>query len=230
MGFFAALQHRTHIPRPWIEVPQKPRTHPARHTQISNRIAFDWGRDPVGNRGAERCLRHLRRWARGRPFVVLALDGENWMRVRGFLHHLYGGLEGAGDLETVTLHDLLQEFEARRLDSFPEGSWGRHNDLSTWVGSPAKDRLWAEIEGTRRMLLEAPGGAPEEAWRWLYAAEGSDYTYWDTTGEGPFIQLARAFLRRARELAEMRGASPAPTASPHGAVPGPHQAPWRPGA
>jgi alpha-amylase/alpha-mannosidase (GH57 family) len=171
-----------------------------RHTHISNHLAFDWNKDPVGRDGADQCLRHLRRSARGRPFVVLALDGENWMKGKGLLHHLFSDLEDAEDMETVTLHELLQDRGAEPLESVPEGSWGRNHDLSTWVGSPAKDRLWAEITETRRLMMDSPQDAPPEAWRCLYIAEGSDYTYWDTTKEGPLMKLARAYLHRAREI------------------------------
>ncbi len=173
-----------------------------RHTHISNHLAFDWNKDPVGRVGAEQFMRHLRRSARGRPLVVLAMDGENWMNGTGLLHHLYGALEGAEDMETVTLRELLEDFEAQPLRSIPEGSWGRNNDLSTWVGSPAKDHLWRVIEETRQILVTSPQGNLREAWRCLYIAEGSDYTYWDTTKEGPLMKLAAAYLRRARELAQ----------------------------
>ncbi len=173
-----------------------------RHSHISNHIAFDWNKDPVGRVGAEQFMRHLRRSARGRPLVVLAMDGENWMNGTGLLHHLYGALEGAEDMETVTLRELLEDFEAQPLRSIPEGSWGRNNDLSTWVGSPAKDHLWRVIEETRQILVTSPQGNLREAWRCLYVAEGSDYTYWDTTKEGPLMKLAATYLRRARELAQ----------------------------
>ncbi len=176
-----------------------------RHTHISNHIAFDWNSDVVGRTGAEQCMRHLRRSARDRAFIVLAMDGENWMNGRGLLHHLYKALEGAEDMETVTLHELQEKSQPQRLRSIPEGSWGRNNDLSTWIGSPAKDRLWAEIEGTRQLLLDTPRGTSQEAWRCLYIAEGSDYTYWDTMKEGPLMKLARAYLHRAQEMVQDRG-------------------------
>lgn len=178
-----------------------------RHTHISNHIAFDWSSDVEGLRGADLCLRHIRRSAKGRPFVVLAMDGENWMRGRGLLHHLYRGLDAAEDMETVTLHELFEVRGAQPLRSFPDGSWGKDHDFSSWIGSPAKDRMWRLLRRAKGAIEKAGSNAAQthpriERARWhLRVAQASDYTYWDTTTPGPLMTLGMMHGRRALELA-----------------------------
>ncbi len=178
-----------------------------RHTHISNHLAFDWNGDVEGSHGADQCLRHLRRSAKSRPFVVLALDGENWMRGKGLLHHLYRGLDAAEDMETVTLHELFEGRGAQPLRSFPDGSWGKDHDFSSWIGSPAKDRMWRLLRRAKGAIEKAGSNAAQthpriEGARWhLRVAQASDYTYWDTTTPGPLMALGMMHARRALELA-----------------------------
>ena len=81
------------------------------------------------------------------------------------------------------------------------GSWVDGN-LTTWIGTPAKNRAWNLLTEARQVLanhLEATESNNPEAWLALYAAEGSDWFWWFGEGhssnqDATFDQLFREHL------------------------------------
>ncbi|MDF1521888.1 MAG: glycoside hydrolase family 57 protein [Trueperaceae bacterium] len=158
--------------------------------------------------------------------LTIALDGENaWgayrEAARPFLHALYTALEQADDLATVTFSECLDGAPDRVLDGHPSdvqarvhdlftGSWidepgsAPGVDLGTWIGENEENRAWRLLGDARRALVVAdvtPRSHPD-AYRALYAAEGSDWFWWlgdtqDSGHDADFDALFRGHLVRA---------------------------------
>ncbi len=128
----------------------------------------------------------------GRHVVSIILDGENaWEHYpddgRAFFQRLYDRLSEAKDLRAVTVSEHLAahpaEAEIGRLFS---GSWINHN-FRVWIGHEEDNAAWDAIGAARDTLVAAAAGdggpvpAPDtlaDAREALYAAEGSDWTWW----------------------------------------------------
>ncbi|MBI4538290.1 MAG: hypothetical protein HY704_02100 [Gemmatimonadetes bacterium] len=158
--------------------------------------------------------------------LTVALDGENaWGAYRDdgrpFLHALYSLLERDPEIATVTFREYLDGDAARQIPVHPladqpgvqelfTGSWidemgSRPGvDLGTWIGEEEENRAWELLGEARRAFAEA-GARPEsapEAFRALYAAEGSDWFWWFGTDQSSgndeeFDDLFRDHLRSA---------------------------------
>ena len=149
-----------------------------------------------------------------RPLVPVILDGENpWEYYpdggESFLRTLYATLISGGTGE-VRFHSVTPEQElaqhppSTRLNRLHTGSW-INADLRIWIGHPEDNDAWERLGRTRRFLQreqqqgQTPGKAVEDAWKELYAAEGSDWFWWfgddfETDHKGIFDQLFRLHL------------------------------------
>jgi len=185
--------------RPWrLDTPHGPLSMVFRDHRLSDLIGFDYQGYPPDRAARDMVerVRDIGRRHRHRPLLVtLVLDGENpWEHYPDggvpFLTALYRELAAAGDIETVRVGDHLEanppDVSIRRLHS---GSWIHHN-FAIWMGHEEDVRAWEYLYRVREDLLRItrerghePGedGLPadlERAWRCLYVAEGSDWTWW----------------------------------------------------
>ncbi|HMK61774.1 MAG TPA: glycoside hydrolase family 57 protein [Dissulfurispiraceae bacterium] len=147
----------------------------------------------------------------GRPFIVpVILDGENaWEYYQNdghdFLGALYRALTDDNRFKTVTISDYLEEFGAGgRLESLHAGSW-INADFHVWIGHEEDNLSWDYLSQTRDDLetfaKENPDADIAEAWRALFAAEGSDWNWWygdehSTESQVEFDALFRNYLMK----------------------------------
>ena len=166
-----------------------------RHHELSDRIGFRYAAlspeaavaDLVG------ALRRIHETipADGSGAVLtIALDGENpWESYPGqgipFLRALYTSLLTDPALKPVTPARFLQDRPPRQtLARLAPGSW-IDGTFRIWAGHPEDHRAWELLARARHALVQAQaqpdGPSPEAiqaAWEALYAAEGSDWTWW----------------------------------------------------
>lgn len=123
---------------------------------------------------------------------------------------------------TVTAADWLAAHPPREHVFLAEGSWGRHNDHSTWQ-DPKTAWMWQEIGLARaavRALADAPPVEPlraraaDQALRELLLLQSSDWPFLVTTGQAADYGAARfrahaARLQRCLALARAGGAADA---------------------
>jgi hypothetical protein len=87
-------------------------------------------------------------------------------------------------------------------------------DLGTWIGEPEENAAWALLGALRQALDEAgvrPDASPE-AFRELYAAQGSDWFWWSgddhqSEADEAFDDLFRGHLKAACQLAGVEAPS-----------------------
>jgi hypothetical protein len=201
------------VPQPaiWSECPDL--TLFFRSHDLSDRIGFRYAglspeeavQDFVG------ALRQIQRDPEGNPdgaVVTIALDGENpWEAYpeQGveFLRTLYAALLSTPELRLVTPGRLIDESPPRsRLTRVVAGSW-IDGTFRIWAGHPEDHRAWELLARARRALVKAetasgelPADARQAAWEALYAAEGSDWTWW--YGEEHASELDEMFDRLFR--------------------------------
>lgn len=155
----------------------------------------------------------------GGQLVSIILDGENaWEHYpadgRDFLDRLYERLSGAEGLRAVTVGEHLAAHPPQaELPRLFAGSWINHN-FRIWIGHDEDNAAWDALGAARDALAAAAkgdGGAappPERlaaAWDALYAAEGSDWTWWygddhHSDHEMEFDALFRGHLVRLYDL------------------------------
>jgi len=127
------------------------------------------------------------------PVVSIILDGENaWEHYpyNGFyfFEALYGALEQHPAVCTTTCSDCLAQRRAsgeaeRTLNQLVTGSWV-YGNLSTWIGSPDKNRAWDLLCAAKQSFDLVMGSARltpaerEAATLQLAACEGSDWYWW----------------------------------------------------
>jgi hypothetical protein len=120
--------------------------------------------------------------------VTIILDGENpWEHYPGagrqFLGHLYRSLSASPDLALTTVAGYLEGHPARRaLPRIFAGSWIDAN-FGIWIGHREDAAAWELLGRTRNDLVQFERAHPraagvEQAWKALYAAEGSDWCWW----------------------------------------------------
>ena len=123
--------------------------------------------------------------------VSIILDGENcWEFYKNdghdFLTLLYQAISDDPEIETVTVSEYLEQNPPKNtLSSLWPGSWINGN-FGIWIGHPEDNLAWKYLETTRNFLSEYVSAHPEKtgsrevknAWESLYAAEGSDWTWW----------------------------------------------------
>jgi alpha-amylase/alpha-mannosidase (GH57 family) len=208
---------RATLHRPWrLATPAGEVTLLFRDHELSDRIGFVYQRwDP--RQAAADFVSRLKRiggehGGDGTPLVSVILDGENcWEHYADdggpFLEALYSALESDPDVRMLLPKELLERREVGRLETLHSGSW-IDADFRIWIGHPEKNRAWDLIARTRRALVAA-GATPDshpQAWRELYAAEGSDWFWWfgddhETADRAVFDRLFREHLQAACERA-----------------------------
>jgi alpha-amylase/alpha-mannosidase (GH57 family) len=183
-----------------------------RHDRLSDTIGFDFATwhadDAVAN-----LVHHLERIRASldhpdRHVVPIIMDGENaWEHYPEnayyFLSALYRRLVETPGLRLVTMSECRREgIEARPLPRLVAGSWV-YGTLSTWIGSPAKNRGWELLIEARAALQQVEGAGRlsahriERARQQLAACEGSDWFWWLGDERAPeSIESFDALFRR----------------------------------
>jgi alpha-amylase/alpha-mannosidase (GH57 family) len=206
-----------------------------RHHGLSDAIAFRYQHvsDPEG--AARAFVTNVKELADGLEeghdgLLAVVLDGENaWGGYpddgRPFLDAVYGALAADAELKTVTMTEYLDGNPERRVAAHPiaeqqrvyelfTGSWideagsAGGADLGTWIGELEENRAWTLL-GAVRDRLEQDGATPAshpQAFRALYAAEGSDWFWWfgedqESASDEAFDAMFRGHLRAACRLA-----------------------------
>jgi alpha-amylase/alpha-mannosidase (GH57 family) len=142
--------------------------------------------------------------------VPVILDGENaWEHYAGggrpFLRALYGALERAADIQTVTMAEAAAVPEGRIhvLDSIFSGSW-INADFYIWIGHRDDHRAWDQLSAARWAFDghadQVDAGARERALEEILIAEGSDWFWWygddhSSDHDADFDDLFRRHLR-----------------------------------
>lgn len=112
--------------------------------------------------------------------VTIALDGENcweFFRNQGevFLSTLWKMLCDHPTIELATPKMLIErDFPSVTMGRIASGSW-IYGNFDTWIGHPEKNWLWEQLA---RLRQKWPKDAPDDAWRSLMLAEGSDWFWW----------------------------------------------------
>ncbi len=147
---------------------------------------------------------------RGAATVGVFLDGENpWEHFprsgHDFLERLYRALEGSPGIETVTMSEATADADGPVLPRIHSGSWIEAS-YRIWMGHEEDRRAWTALGRAREALARAEAAPPEgvtpealeAARRDLYAAEGSDWTWW--YGDDFHTELAPEFDALFRTL------------------------------
>ena len=165
-----------------------------RDHHLSNRIGFEYQHFRPEDAAADlvhrlQKIRENLSWSPEDHLVTLSLDGENaWEWYRGdkgpFLHSLYRRLSEEEDLSCCTVSEFLAAHPPQRVvDNLFTGSWVDHN-LTRWIGTKNKNLLWdclLEARETVERCRESGSCGPErlqQALRYIYIAEGSDFPWW----------------------------------------------------
>ena len=165
-----------------------------RDSLLSDRIGFVY--QHMDSRQAAADMIHRLRRIRenlgdsGPHLVSIILDGENcWDEYERngdrFLSLLYELLSDDPLLQTVTISEYLSAHPVRAtIPRLFAGSWIGHN-FETWIGEPAQNCAWEQLEQTRGALVAWQAQHPdadkellERAWTEIYIAEGSDWFWW----------------------------------------------------
>ena len=141
--------------------------------------------------------------------VSVILDGENaWEHYPGggrpFLRTLYGALERATDIRTVTMAEAAAGPATPLRGVFP-GSW-INGDFYIWIGHRDDRRAWDQLSAarvtfdTRAALVDA--ASRDRALEEILIAEGSDWFWWygddhSSDHDAEFDELFRRHLRNA---------------------------------
>ena len=132
--------------------------------------------------------------------LTVALDGENWMFMsfverdngRTFLDELYGRLKNTDWIRTVGVWEHIERHPPdpvlEKIDTLAEncpngaGSW-IDGTMSTWSGEEEESLGWERLIAARDLVVSRQKENPadpalEDAWKSVYAAEGSDWFWW----------------------------------------------------
>ncbi len=145
------------------------------------------------------------------PVIAVILDGENaWEHYEGggrpFLRELYGRLQAATDIRTVTMAEAAAD-GARPLTSLFPGSW-IHADFYIWAGHRDDQRAWSQLSAARAAFDErapfVPVAPRDRAYEELLIAEGSDWFWWygddhSSPQDREFDEQFRHHIRKAYE-------------------------------
>jgi alpha-amylase/alpha-mannosidase (GH57 family) len=182
---------------------------------LSDRVGFHYQSwDPAA--AADDFINHVRiagrrvKEAGGEVATVCAiLDGENaWEYFeaggRPFLRALYGALEAAKDIQTVTMTEAAAGPSGTLGTIFP-GSW-INGDFYIWAGHRDDRRAWDQVSEARAAFDQYAAGvepaARDRAFEELLIAEGSDWFWWygddhSSDHDADFDDLFRRHLRNA---------------------------------
>jgi hypothetical protein len=141
--------------------------------------------------------------------VPVILDGENaWEYYAGggrpFLRALYGALERAADIQTVTMAEAAGG-RVQLLESIFPGSW-INGDFYIWIGHRDDHRAWDQLSAARAAFDARAGqveaAARDRALEEILIAEGSDWFWWygddhSSDHDADFDDLFRRHLRNA---------------------------------
>ncbi len=199
---------------------------------LSDRIGFSYASWPPQDAAADFVARLLEIRAAAPEAsltVPVILDGENAWETYAenglpFLRALAGAIAKEPRIEATTPSRVLAAEAPAPLSRLVAGSW-INGDLSTWIGSPSKNRGWELLASARDALApdvaEAPALTPLEALAEdatpaarakaaLLAAEASDWFWWfgddHTSAHDPVFDalfrshLASAYRALSREV------------------------------
>jgi len=141
--------------------------------------------------------------------VAVILDGENaWEHYAGggrpFLRALYGALDQAPDIRTVTMLEAASGPAAPLPHVFP-GSW-INGDFYIWIGHRDDHRAWDQLSAARTTFDaragEVDAASRDRALEEILIAEGSDWFWWygddhSSDHDADFDALFRRHLRNA---------------------------------
>jgi len=162
-----------------------------RDDRLSDLIGFEYAKWH-GKDASEHFVAELEAIARAAPkgqtpLVSVMLDGENaweYYPYNGyfFLQDLYTALESHAAIRTRLPQECLERPKAS-LPNIVAGSWV-YGTLSTWIGSPEKNRAWDLLCAAKRSfdLVSASNRLSaeemERAGRQLMVCESSDWFWW----------------------------------------------------
>ena len=185
---------------------------------LSDRIGFQyksWNADAAADDFVGRIRDAGRRYREATggevATVSVILDGENaWEYYPGggrpFLRALYGALERATDVETVTMTEAASGgSRVQLLESIFPGSW-INGDFYIWIGHRDDHRAWDQLSAARATFdaraSAVDAGSRDRAYEELLIAEGSDWFLWygddhSSDHDADFDDLFRRHLRNA---------------------------------
>lgn len=146
--------------------------------------------------------------------VPVILDGENaWEYFvndgHDFLAGLYSALSNDDRFRTVTVSDFIAGHGAGDpLNYLHAGSWINAN-FGIWLGHEEDNLAWDYLSQTRDDLDAFAKTNPDkdlsEAWKAIYAAEGSDWNWWygddhNTDTDEEFDELFRSYLMKVYKV------------------------------
>ena len=185
-----------------------------RDHKLSDLIGFvysGWKAPKAVNDFVDRLVQIRNALPKDRAYVVpVILDGENaWEYYQNdgqdFLRGLYGVLSNDSRFKTVTMSEFLNEHGyGDPLLGLHAGSWINAN-FSIWIGHEEDNLAWDYLTQTRDDLEAFEKANPDrdtsEAWKAIYAAEGSDWNWWygdehSTETQEDFDELFRGYLRK----------------------------------
>ncbi|MCU0869828.1 MAG: glycoside hydrolase family 57 protein [Burkholderiales bacterium] len=201
-----------------------------RDDRLSDLIGFEYSRWH-GEEAAAHFLTELERIAEAAPdgappLVSVILDGENaweYYPYNGwyFLDTLYARLETHPSIRTATCTDVLDHGldRAGHLDRLVAGSWV-HGTLTTWIGSPDKNRAWDLLCDAKRAhdrIVDAADAGLDAATRaavahQLSVCEGSDWFWWfgDYNPPEAVAEMDRVFRANLSRLYALLGLAAPP--------------------
>jgi alpha-amylase/alpha-mannosidase (GH57 family) len=185
-----------------------------RDHKLSDLIGFDYCRMHP-EKAAEDLIGRLIQIKYGLPHdrahvVPIILDGENAWEFypndgHDFLQALYRRLGGDGRFKTVTFSDFIREHgPGEDLHRLHAGSW-IYGNFAIWIGHEEDNLAWDYLTQTREDLAAFTQAHPDrdmsDAWKALYAAEGSDWNWWYgddhvTETREEFDELFRGYLMK----------------------------------
>lgn len=175
-----------------------------RDRDLSDRIGFRYSTRP-GEAAAAELLGEAKARAGERGLIPVVLDGENpWEAFpdagRAFRAALHRGLR-EGPVRGATFAQACAEPPVGVVRRLHTGSW-IGADFRIWYGHPEDRAAWRQLALARRAVEAAPEAERRAALPHIYAAEGSDWTWWygddfDTPFAGTFDALFRAHLAAA---------------------------------
>ena len=154
------------------------------------------------------------------PVVSVILDGENaWehypYNAFYFLDELYATLETHAEIKMATFSEVIAEPQGgasaadfvRTLPPVVAGSWV-HGNVSTWIGSPEKNRAWDLLVAAKRSydtVVTSTQLSEDEktaAATQLAVCEGSDWFWWfgDYNPAESVVVFDLAFRNNLRNL------------------------------
>ena len=186
---------------------------------LSDLIGFDYQKWHADDAVADFIshLKSIRHSCQNEDAVVsIILDGENAWEFYPhngywFLDALYKGLSTHPDIELTTFSQVVAKtYQRKTLQHLVAGSWV-YGNLTTWIGSPAKNRAWDMLIDARLAFVKAQSTGQWDAdtearnIQQLAICEGSDWFWWFgdyNPGDAvrDFDRLYRLQLTRLYEL------------------------------